>query len=232
MRSFRRPGNFNPRTPCGVRRDLPSAARRMAHFNPRTPCGVRPWRFPAVPRAARFQSTHPLRGATRSQRGIAVCLFISIHAPLAGCDTVLLRVCLTFLHFNPRTPCGVRRKSGKYTHQIRYYFNPRTPCGVRPLTVAPANSPRKISIHAPLAGCDGANLSIAQDGTYFNPRTPCGVRRYAIDFRQTSQRISIHAPLAGCDWDSEAYRQRVEISIHAPLAGCDSKNVQRKLHFF
>ena len=80
--------HFNPRTPCGVR--LPSALRATrpaVYFNPRTPCGVRPnngwgngaWGAISIhaphggcdrPRdtpkllQSRFQSTHPMRGAT------------------------------------------------------------------------------------------------------------------------------------------------------------------------
>ena len=55
-----------------------------------------------------------------------------------------------------------------------------------------------ISIHAPLAGCDLAcprQLQTLQD---FNPRTPCGVRPERDAYAILSS-ISIHAPLAGCD---------------------------------
>ena len=125
--------NFNPRTPCGVRRAGRGAAlcappisihapragcdrsqmllqTMTRHFNPRTPCGVRlregdtAWHCGAIsihaPRAGcdddvpawareetQFQSTHPVRGATRARTA-------SRH---------------TRQHFNPRTPCGVRR---------------------------------------------------------------------------------------------------------------------------
>ena len=34
--------NFNPRTPCGVRRLTGCVALLDEDFNPRTPCGVRP----------------------------------------------------------------------------------------------------------------------------------------------------------------------------------------------
>ena len=80
--------DFNPRTPCGVRRVSPlwllddeniSIHAPLAgcdrgvtvqplkdiDFNPRTPCGVRPFASPTSVVLARFQSTHPLRGATR-----------------------------------------------------------------------------------------------------------------------------------------------------------------------
>ena len=38
------------------------------------------------PPYGRFQSTHPLRGATAIDLDFLTILFISIHAPLAGCD--------------------------------------------------------------------------------------------------------------------------------------------------
>ena len=33
--------SFNPRTPCGVRRQPPDNKETIESFNPRTPCGVR-----------------------------------------------------------------------------------------------------------------------------------------------------------------------------------------------
>ena len=123
--------NFNPRTPCGVRRTHPRTARARN----------------------RFQSTHPLRGATRLIPPLFIQLFISIHAPLAGCDRRKNDVQRPVVHFNPRTPCGVRpyqaarivfTLSFQSTHPLRgatqtpsrhcqtaRNFNPRTPCGVR-----------------------------------------------------------------------------------------------------
>ena len=56
-----------------------------------------------------------------------------------------------------------------------------------------------ISIHAPLAGCDITSPKRALSFSYFNPRTPCGVRpKVGADF-ESAMSISIHAPLAGCD---------------------------------
>ena len=101
--------NFNPRTPCGVRRGQQDLRERVDDFNPRTPCGVRP-----APQASRacgkgFQSTHPLRGATRGKQDLRERVD----------------------NFNPRTPCGVRQLA-KTLMWSPLYFNPRTPCGVRP----------------------------------------------------------------------------------------------------
>ena len=79
--------DFNPRTPCGVRHHTtPRHAMPSRDFNPRTPCGVRRPAPISTPTRAAFQSTHPLRGATRERTKAVV----------------------QELHFNPRTPCGVR----------------------------------------------------------------------------------------------------------------------------
>ena len=101
-----------------------------------------------------FQSTHPLRGATDVLDRLTTLEVISIHAPLAGCDSAYSGLCRRSSYFNPRTPCGVRRHRRLYGAAAAAYFNPRTPCGVRR---------RKLLIF-----CKGNN---------FNPRTPCGVRR-------------------------------------------------------
>ena len=124
----------------------------------------------------KFQSTHPLRGATEIAAAGKPDTSISIHAPLAGCDWRAEALRCDRPNFNPRTPCGVRLPElvglaigGGFqsTHPLRgatpphspgsaamSNFNPRTPCGVRP------------------------TISFAgKSGPYFNPRTPCGVRR-------------------------------------------------------
>ena len=59
----------------------------MIDFNPRTPCGVRHVRRSDSVLPPTFQSTHPLRGATNGSVYLKMVVNISIHAPLAGCDT-------------------------------------------------------------------------------------------------------------------------------------------------
>ena len=78
--------DFNPRTPCGVRRGRCYEIQQHQHFNPRTPCGVRRGALHSRLNQLRFQSTHPVRGATRCKREDRCIYTISIHAPRAGCD--------------------------------------------------------------------------------------------------------------------------------------------------
>ena len=144
--------------------------------------------------------------------------------------------------FNPRTPCGVRLYAFILRPMIQH-FNPRTPCGVRPGVRKTSDDKAAISIHAPHAGCDGADNQHAAapwisihaphagcdfsdcfkrfgDGD-FNPRTPCGVRHGDLAHGLLSRKISIHAPHAGCDGRTTRVVIRPVISIHAPHAGCD-----------
>ena len=101
-------------------------------------------------------------------------------------------------YFNPRTPRGVRRVleivkiirvEFQSTHPSRGATNVRVVCRRR----------RAISIHAPLAGCDGGEKVIQHVLSDFNPRTPRGVRRFDVRELNPVFIISIHAPLAGCD---------------------------------
>ena len=129
---------------------------------------------------------------------------ISIHAPLAGCDSL----------------------SSSSTSRVNH-FNPRTPCGVRQGYMSISNNTSGISIHAPLAGCDPVfcrprNLRGGFQSTH--PLRGATRRRCC---QRLHLRISIHAPLAGCDSRSTGRWTADKISIHAPLAGCDSRSIAR-----
>ncbi len=78
--------SFNPHTPCGVRPFLRASKRITLCFNPHTPCGVRLLAGVEGAVGGRFQSTHPVWGATYS-------LDDEIEVEES---------------FNPHTPCGVR----------------------------------------------------------------------------------------------------------------------------
>ena len=168
-----------------------------------------------------FQSTHPLRGATQCFLTLKGNVFISIHAPLAGCDATTRKQIGWFMHISIHAPLAGCDNLGGGVIGHLLYFNPRTPCGVRPYVRGLVDQD-SISIHAPLAGCDvecglrligysqfqsthplrGATreaLLVARWKRYFNPRTPCGVRPYLDLLSTVVVAISIHAPLAGCD---------------------------------
>ena len=199
---------FNPRTPCGVRL-CPSSSncRTEKDFNPRTPCGVRRSSPAGCATMSRFQSTHPLRGATGYMVYQKFAKEISIHAPLAGCD------------------------SCSYPHNmVCQYFNPRTPCGVRPDMSLYSLLPESISIHAPLAGCD-APESCKSSTCRISIHAPLAGCDLLPPIKRSRFSISIHAPLAGCDFVQRRASSSVNvISIHAPLAGCDGSATPSMYH--
>ena len=146
-----------------------------------------------------FQSTLPLRGATK--------------------DACSRMSCCT--DFNPHSPCGERHYW--LVHCIfSLYFNPHSPCGERRTTCSQDTRAPSISIHTPLAGSDlsvrlkqlrlnpfqstlplrGATSTTARapvKSSNFNPHSPCGERRIHPSLRQQKLCISIHTPLAGSD---------------------------------
>ena len=102
----------------------------------------------------KFQSTHPVWGATVVLCGVGSEWLISIHAPRVGCDSNTYPSFRSLRNFNPRTPCGVRLLYLCYWAWFLLYFNPRTPCGVRPFPDGTMQYMFSISIHAPRVGCD------------------------------------------------------------------------------
>ena len=190
------------------------------NFNPRTPCGVRPrpiW-IGCWPKHISIHA--PLAGCD-----IQMCLRetdsrISIHAPLAGCDTSAPGAPGHATHFNPRTPCGVRRpkrcakgnpQQFQSTHPLRGATSPLFSSSVIFC----------ISIHAPLAGCDVFALLAVQIYTHFNPRTPCGVRPLVHHVGSDLDLFQSTHPLRGATILVAIGIHGRHISIHAPLAGCD-----------
>ena len=123
--------HFNPRSPCGERRETHKQFRRINHFNPRSPCGERQLTTIFCRILAIFQSTLPVRGATRC------------GATIRGGGA----------YFNPRSPCGERR-GGSVAHINSCRFQSTLP--VRGATIAKAlpSVMTPISIHAPRAGSD------------------------------------------------------------------------------
>ena len=141
----------------------------------------------------------------------------------------------------------MRRYSDAYEVYGLTNFNPRTPCGVRQRDDLQVMISPRISIHAPLAGCDAPTPTSSCRHNYFNPRTPCGVRRTQATapwricaFQSThplrgatgatrstgrSREFQSTHPLRGATRAPKEIIDGNTISIHAPLAGCDDCSV-------
>ena len=169
--------NFNPRSPYGERllrnwrqmvggrisihapltgSDWPAGPRpaAMCHFNPRSPYGERQQIVCQLSQQAQFQSTLPLRGATRGCPCFLEVVMISIHAPLTGSDLYPRAFSISLSLFQSTLPLrgatGQRRRStgparfqstlplrgatpaGNCAKRRNVNFNPRSPYGERP----------------------------------------------------------------------------------------------------
>ena len=152
------------------------------------------------PRARRcpFQSTLPVRGAT----GGKYC----IEERSAN--------------FNPRSPCGERRKETAPPSRELDHFNPRSPCGERLPRRRLTQEFMSISIHAPRAGSDariacivkwffkfqstlpvrgatGAQRTVAGQFRNFNPRSPCGERLDGVELDEKGEIFQSTLPVRG-----------------------------------
>ena len=142
--------HFNPRSPCGERRAaVRSRVPARQHFNPRSPCGERPRRERRAGEQSRFQSTLPLRGATRTASSMAV----------------------RTRDFNPRSPCG-ERPPPRPLRWASSDFNPRSPCGERRCPTRRSAASLRISIHAPLAGSDCCEFFLVLGSPGFQSTLP------------------------------------------------------------
>ena len=142
-----------------------------------------------------FQSTLPLRGATRQRAGSGDLRQISIHTPLAGSDGHGA-VCVHRLSISIHTPLAgsdlaSSLSTGSMLFQSTLPLRGATPYSRHYQTC------QQISIHTPLAGSDHR-------------------RQRPHDHI----RISIHAPLAGSDTTSTPkFELRVKFQSTLPLRG-------------
>ena len=146
---------------------------------------------------------------------------ISIHAPRAGSDRRGFHRESDGRYFNPRSPCGERRKS-IFRALLLTHFNPRSPCGERRSSLWHSRMRKLISIHAPRAGSDQHFLAVIPrraDISIHAPRAGSDNLAAVYDFGKPT--ISIHAPRAGSDPVFGGIARVQVISIHAPRAGSD-----------
>ena len=146
-------------------------------------------------------------------------VFVSIHAPLAGCDNGAASSTHIRAGFNPRTPRGVRQCVLPVPRVLRR-FNPRTPRGVRPhvfcqyiysLVFQSTHPSRGATQHLNLTSVlsmfqsthpsRGATLSSApcMRQELFQSTHPSRGATLIYCLIKPFQGVSIHAPLAGCD---------------------------------
>ena len=123
--------------------------RLLSYFNPRSPCGERQKGLWGSILINPFQSTLPVRGATRAAR----------------------RRGYNRGHFNPRSPCGERRRAYRASRAYRA-FQSTLPVRGATQGIQGEQGIQGISIHAPRAGSDEAALKGVRDGMDISIHAP------------------------------------------------------------
>ena len=189
-------------------------------FNPRAPCGARPASALSSAKVVRFQSTRPMRGATRPAHQTHHPPRVSIHAPHTGRDLVGVEdtVCR---EVSIHAPHAGRDPSQCSICDTRSLFQSTRP--MRGATACLLRRARKshVSIHAPHAGRDLRDQRCMTCAAGFNPRAPCGARLCDHHANADDRVVSIHAPHAGRDRIGAHRGDPEGVSIHAPHAGRD-----------
>ena len=118
-----------------------------------------------------FQSTRPIRGATKGKAQTIGTLIFQSTRPIRGATagTSVIRYCT--LNFNPHAPYGARL----FMH-----------------TLEPFQA--KISIHTPHTGRDGCGGPVSWRCGNFNPHAPYGARRSRRAPPGRSTNFNPHAP--------------------------------------
>ena len=108
----------------------PEDCSDRTYFNPRAPCGARRVVSVVSPITGKFQSTRPVRGATRASAKYPCSDYISIHAPRAGRDQARYPYSLGG-DISIHAPRAGRDHGLRHALGLGIDFNPRAPCGAR-----------------------------------------------------------------------------------------------------
>ena len=193
---------FNPRTPCGVRRNRAGIGNSFGEFQSTHSLRSATGFFWNCKCSMWFQSTHSLRSATHDRRLGDVNYLVSIHALLAECDQPPDNKRNTKRSFNPRTPCGVRHSFGIFWHCSMWFQ----------------------STHS-LRSATFSHRGNGNNQGSFNPRTPCGVRLVWAWGCQGMTRFQSTHSLRSATRNRAGIRSSFRVSIHALLAECDNRQL-------
>ena len=149
--------------------------KRINEFQSTRPMRGATLRSDRCPLPKRFQSTRPMRGATASASKMFGVPVVSIHAPHAGRDDVLINIGMT-VAVSIHAPHAGRDVGSRFFGYFHRCFNPRAPCGARQRGWLDFKAGTKFQSTRPMRGAT------------------------CRQFRQDEIRVSIHAPHAGRDF--------------------------------
>ena len=149
------PENFNPRSPHGERRGLPTTERGQIIISTHAPRTGSDKVGRGLEMESRISTHAPRTGSDRLGRGgVFPAPVISTHAPRTGSDNVPGE-CLTAQRlFQPTLPARGATPRDIFFPAGKENFNPRSPHGERRVIVFNPGCLNIISTHAPRTGSD------------------------------------------------------------------------------
>ena len=169
-----------------------------------------------------FQPTLPLRERPHVRTNEILRMRVSTHAPLAGSDGRRVRSAHT-CRVSTHAPCGERHPRRVACRTRRARFNPRSPCGERRRTHVDGHAHvLGVSTHAPLAGSDEASHRTPHP---FSVSTTPPLRGATCPSRQPPNRPLCFQPLALASERQETRERRHLRPSFQPtlLAGSDAR---------
>ena len=170
-----------------------------------------------------FQSTRPIRGATKTDDDIRPRISISIHAPHTGRDPAEATDVADRLKISIHAPHTGRdlHPSGQCNNQLRQFQSTRPIRGATALVSALLRN-KFISIHAPHTGRDDLFFAMVLSSYIFQSTRPI---RGATGLRRTTSTawaiFQSTRPIRGATFPWYFQYPGVHISIHAPHTGRD-----------
>ena len=192
-----------------------------------------------------FQSTRPVRGATREHSPCPQRPAVSIHAPRAGRDVAILYA-VSYLYVSIHAPRAGRDRASRALPKPYPCFNPRAPCGARRINRKDGDMHIKFQSTRPVRGATRPSSPFPLAVPFQSTRPVrgatrgCGSSACPQEFQSTRpvrgatsdscrvrrrSCVSIHAPRAGRDGFVPQYAGVPRVSIHAPRAGRDTLQV-------
>ena len=172
------------------------------NFNPRAPCGARrAWALTATT-TPRFQSTRPVRGATRRMRRERMMKPFQSTRPVRGA-TFHLRFWIALKRgaFQSTRPVRGATNMPECGHERITHFNPRAPCGARRSFVRRLPSGSAFQSTRPVRGATSRCRPSRKKQTFQSTRPVRGATATLNNIKYRSL-ISIHAPRAGRDYSA------------------------------
>ena len=216
---------------------------QLRDFNPRAPYGARLLGRGVALLVVEFQSTRPIRGATRPLRSNVTASAISIHAPHTGRDlwaeakarwqagisihaphtgrdwpSAVSR--LMMFPFQSTRPIRGATRVEILFHLLNLNFNPRAPYGARLIYRTVIQTIARFQSTRPIRGATFRVLVIAKHIVHFNPRAPYGARLPVSIFCLISSIFQSTRPIRGATRPfGRSVYQRYKFQSTRPIRG-------------